>query len=56
MGNAEATLGIRTYMVKLDIELLRENWTISSGQNTFFIAVVKGTDGKIRILGIGTGP
>lgn len=56
MGSAEAILDIRTYMVKLDIELLRESWTISSGQNTFFIAVVKGTDGKIRILGIGTGP
>ncbi len=56
MGNAEAVVGVRTYKVTLDIELSAENWTIQSGKNSFFIALVKGDDGKIRILGIGTGP
>jgi len=56
MGNAEAVVGVRTYKVTLDVELSGENWTIRSGKNSFFIALVKGDDGKIRILGIGTGP
>jgi len=55
-GDAEATLGIRTYMVTLDIQLREENWTIKSGRNGFLIRVVKGTDDKVRIIGIGTGP
>ena len=55
-GNALATLGIRSYKVTLDIKLHQENWTVRSGENTFFISVVKGSDGKIRILEIGTGP
>jgi hypothetical protein len=56
MGNAEATVGIQTYKVTLEVELSGENWTIQSGKNSFFISLVKGDDGKIRILGIGTGP
>jgi hypothetical protein len=55
-GNALATLGIRSYKVSLNIQLIRENWAVRSGENTFFISVVKGSDGKIRILEIGTGP
>ena len=55
-GNAEATLGIRTYMVTLDIRLRGENWTNKSGRNSLLVTVVRGTDEKIRILGIGTGP
>jgi len=55
-GDAGATLGIRTYMVTLDIQLREENWTIKSGRNGFLIRVVKGTDDKVRIIGIGTGP
>ena len=55
-GNALAILGIRSYKVTLEIKLHQENWTVRSGENTFFISVVKGTDGKIRILEIGTGP
>ena len=56
MGNAEAAVGIRIYKVTLEVELSGENWTIQSGKNSFFISLVKGDDGKIRILGIGTGP
>jgi hypothetical protein len=56
MGSAEATVDIRTYKVTLDVELAEENWTIQSGKNSFFLALVRGNDGKIRILGIGTGP
>lgn len=55
-GDAEATLGICTYMMTLTIKLHEENWTIKSGRNSLLVTVVKGTDGKIRILGIGTGP
>jgi hypothetical protein len=55
-GDAEATLGIRTYLVTLDIKLREQNWTIKSGRNAFLVTVVRGTDEKIRILGIGTGP
>lgn len=53
---AAVTMGVRTYRVELDLELHRENWTVSPGKNTFFAALVRGTDGRIRILGIGTGP
>jgi hypothetical protein len=55
-GNALATLGIRSYKVTFNINLKRENWSVRSGENTFFISVVKGSDGKIRVLEIGTGP
>ncbi|MBN1253704.1 MAG: hypothetical protein JXA50_00305 [Deltaproteobacteria bacterium] len=55
-GNVEATLGIRTYMVTLDIKLREQNWAIKSGRNNLLVTVVKGIDDKIRILGIGTGP
>lgn len=55
-GNAEATLGIRIYAVTLEIKLREENWTIKSGRNSFLITVVKGTDDKVRIIGVGTGP
>jgi hypothetical protein len=55
-GDAEATLGIRTYEVTLDIQLREENLTIKSGWNAFLVTVVKGTDDKVRIIGIGTGP
>jgi hypothetical protein len=55
-GDAVVTMGIRTYEVTLDIQLREENWTIKSGQNAFLVSVVKGTDDKVRIIGIGTGP
>jgi hypothetical protein len=55
-GDALAVLGIRTYKVTLRIELSRENWTVGSGERTLFVFVVKGSDGRIRILEIGTGP
>ncbi|MBW2039376.1 MAG: hypothetical protein JRI46_07255 [Deltaproteobacteria bacterium] len=55
-GDAEETLGIRTYMVRLIVKLHEERRIMRSGQHTFFVAVVKGIDNKIRILGIGTGP
>jgi hypothetical protein len=55
-GDALATVGIRTYKVTLHIELSQENWTVGSGENTVFVSIVKGTDGRIRILEIGTGP
>jgi len=55
-GDAEATLGIRTYIVTLTIKLHEENWTIKSGRNSLLVTVVKGTDDKVRIIGIGTGP
>jgi len=55
-GNAEATVGIRTYLVTLDIKLHGQNWTIKSGRNSLLVTLVRGTDDKIRILGIGTGP
>lgn len=55
-GNAEATVGIRTYLVTLDIKLREENRTIKSGRNSLLVTVVQGSDDKIRIVGIGTGP
>jgi hypothetical protein len=55
-GDAEATVGIRTYLVTLDIKLREQNWAIKSGQNSLLVTVVKGIDDKIRIVGIGTGP
>jgi hypothetical protein len=55
-GDAEATVGIRTYEVTLNIQLHEENWTIKSGRNGILVKVVKGTDDKVRIIGIGTGP
>jgi hypothetical protein len=55
-GDAEATMGIRTYEVTLDIQLREENWTIKSGRNSLLVTLVRGTDDKIRILDIGTGP
>jgi hypothetical protein len=54
--DAEATVGIRTYMVTLNIQLHEENWTLKSGRNGLLVRVVKGTDDKVRIIGIGTGP
>ena len=55
-GDAEATVGIRTYEVTLDIQLREEQWTLKSGRNGIIVKVVKGTDDKVRIIGIGTGP
>jgi hypothetical protein len=55
-GDAEATVGIRTYLVMLDIKLREQNWTIKSGRNSLLVTVVKGIDDKIRIVGMGTGP
>lgn len=55
-GDAEATVGIRTYEVTLDIQLREEQWTLKSGRNGLLVKVVKGTDDKVRIIGIGTGP
>jgi len=55
-GDALATLGIRAYKVTLSIELSREDWTVGSGENTLFVYVVKGSDGMVRILEIGSGP
>jgi hypothetical protein len=55
-GDAEATVGIRTYLVMLDIKLHEQNWTIKSGRNSLLVTVVKGIDDKIRIVGMGTGP
>lgn len=55
-GDAEATLGIRIYSVKFYLKLIKEEPARRSGIQFNFAAVVKGTDDKIRILGIGTGP
>jgi len=55
-GDAEATLGIRIYCVWLNIKLREEEPARRSGNQRRYLSVVKGTDGKIRILGIGTGP
>jgi hypothetical protein len=55
-GDAEATLGIRIYGVKFYLKLFEEEPARRSGIQYNFAAVVKGTDDKIRILGIGTGP
>jgi hypothetical protein len=57
-GDAEATLGIRMYRVKFHVKAIDEELARRSilGQQVNFAAVVKGTDDKIRILGIGTGP
>jgi hypothetical protein len=55
-GDAEATMGIRTYEITLDIQLREEQWTLKSGRNGLLVKVVKGTDDKVRIIGIGTGP
>lgn len=55
-GNAMAIMGIRTYEVILDIQLREEKWAIRSGRHSFIVSVVKGIDGKVRIIGIGTGP
>lgn len=55
-GDAEATLGIRMYGVKFYLKLIKEEPARRSGIQYNFAAVVKGTDDKIRILGIGTGP
>jgi hypothetical protein len=53
---AAVVMGVRTYRVELDLELSRENWTVKPGRNTVFATLVRGTDGRVRILGIGTGP
>jgi len=55
-GNAEATLGIRIYVVRVNIKLREEAPGQFSGREKLFVSVVKGNDSKIRILGIGTGP
>ena len=55
-GDAEATLGIRIYAVKFYLKLIKEEPARRSCIQYNFAAVVKGTDDKIRILGIGTGP
>jgi len=54
-GDALALLGIRSYMVVANVESpgTRPSTKI---KKTLFVHVVKGSDGKIRILGIGTGP
>ena len=56
-GGAEATLGIRIYEVSVRAFLRKEGVeAVRAGRRTWFIAVAKGTDGIIRILGIGSGP
>lgn len=55
-GDAEATLGIRIYGIEFYLKLIKEEGAWRSGNQLNFAAVVKGTDDKIRILGIGTGP
>jgi len=55
-GSAAVTMGVRMYRVELDLELGEEGRGAGSGRNTRFAALVRGSDGKIRILGIGTGP
>ena len=55
-GDAEATMGIRIYCVWLNVKLREEDPARRSGQQARFLSVVRGNDGKIRILGIGTGP
>ncbi|MDH5186915.1 MAG: hypothetical protein OEZ20_04190 [candidate division WOR-3 bacterium] len=55
-GDAEATLGIRIYCIEFYLKLIKEEPARRSGIQQLFVAVVKGTDDKIRILGIGTGP
>jgi hypothetical protein len=55
-GSAAVTMGVRLYRVELDLELGEEGRGAGSGRNTRFAALVRGSDGEIRILGIGTGP
>ena len=55
-GNAEALLGIRTYKINYYMEYREETPVDKTGTTSMFAAVVRGNDGKIRILGIGSGP
>ncbi|MDZ7294669.1 MAG: DUF4829 domain-containing protein, partial [candidate division KSB1 bacterium] len=48
-------LGIRLYTVEVE-ENFKKEIPMKSGKNQFFVYLVKGSDGKVRILGIGTGP
>ena len=54
--SALTALGIRMYKVTLLVDLSREDRPLGPGENTVFIYLVKGSDGRIRILEIGTGP
>ncbi|MFP4483201.1 MAG: hypothetical protein ACLFN0_10510, partial [Thermovirgaceae bacterium] len=51
-----SSLGFRTFGITVDLRLREKSWSVPSGENTVFIHLVKGTDGIVRILGIGTGP
>jgi len=55
-GDVEATLGIRIYCVTFNMKLREEEPARRSGKQKRSLSVVKGNDGEIRILGIGTGP
>jgi hypothetical protein len=55
-GDAQATVGIRSYEVTLDVKVRGAQGTVRTGRHSLFVTVVRGTDDKIRILGIGTGP
>ncbi|MFC1514041.1 hypothetical protein ACFL5P_03415 [candidate division KSB1 bacterium] len=56
-GDARAILGIREYTIKYNIQFSKSSidLTVESGKETRILRLVKGTDDKIRILGIGTG-
>ncbi len=49
-------LGFRMFRVTVDLRLREKSWSVPSGESTFFIHLVKGAHGIVRILGIGTGP
>jgi hypothetical protein len=52
-----AMLGIRCFQVTLKADYKDKRQSLGfSGAATYFIYLVKGSDGKVRILSIGTGP
>ncbi len=51
----QAMLGIREFSVTLSLEVVPGHWVGPTERVTFFVEVAKGTDGRYRILNIGTG-
>lgn len=50
-------LGIRLFEVTLKVDLEEgKNWPMPSGEVAYFLYMARGSDGKIWILDIGTGP
>ncbi len=55
-GSATAILGIRLYVISVKESQFPGLPSGNEHTGTFFVYVVKGTDNKVRILDIGTGP